>query len=485
MQIKEAMVQYKGRSDYRSTYMETDDHIQYHFLPGGKLSNGNIIVSTLLVEAIDPLVVASHIGVINDKGDIVIPCENKSIKPILDKALVVEKAQPTTESVLEAVRSRKDPLAATKLVTTPAMIKDKMNSLMGPSGRFVFNDQFSEATVCDLDGHNLLHDEYYSFIGISDGTLYFSKNVVGSEVLNYSLSQNNGKEENKEERPLNVADAILPPGAIDHAIVTPEPVVESIPSASEEKEINTPIPVVDLFHPVDSQKINTSSEFADKDLEDETKEDIFKGKEQESLEQDNEHEKSSFDVFPSPVIPEVAPNIDSSVAPVSIFSGSLPSEKKEESFSPLDIQNDTKSDVDEKSSDMKNPIIEEATSTLAKLIQQNREQQEQITSYERKLKKIITQSQKIAEENDSYREKFKEMESQNEQLKIENDSLQGTVDEQRKIISTQEQEIGSLKPQVEGKEELMKLLADAQVLLGGQEHDSENEIDSPTLARVA
>ena len=190
-------------------------------------------------------------------------------------------------------------------------------------------------------------------------------------------------------------------------------------------------------------------------------------------------------VIRAELFPEVAPNIDSSVAPVSIFSGSLPSEKKEESFSPLDIQNDTKSDVDEKSSDMKNPIIEEATSTLAKLIQQNREQQEQITSYERKLKKIITQSQKIAEENDSYREKFKEMESQNEQLKIENDSLQGTVDEQRKIISTQEQEIGSLKPQVEGKEELMKLLADAQVLLGGQEHDSENEIDSPTLARVA
>ena len=479
MQIKEAVVQYKERSDYRATYMEMDDHTQYYFLPGGKLSNGNIIVSTLLVEAIDPLVVASHVGVINEKGDVIIPCENKSIKPVLDKALVVERAQPITESVLEAVRNRKDPLFATKLVTTPAMIKDKMNSLMGQHGRFVFNDQFSEATVCDLDGHNLLNNEYYSFICISDEILYFSKNVAGSDVLNYSFSQDHAKEGSKEETPLNVADAILPPGAIDHAIVSPEPVVESIPSASEEKEVNTPIPVVDLFHPVDSQKINSSSEFADKELE-EVKEDDSKDEKQMTKEE--KHTEMPFDVFSSQVVaPEVPPAINSSVANASIFPENLSFEKKEDSS---DLNTEKNVDVDNKK-DMQPPIIEETTSTLAKLIQQNKAQQEKIVSYEQKLNKIITQSQKIAEENDSYRERFEEMENQNKQLKSENSSLQSTVDEQRKVISTQEQEIASLKPQVEGKDELMKLLADAQVLLGGQNYSEEQEVNSPIMARVA
>lgn len=188
MQIQKGLVKYKDRSDIVCTYGLTDDGKQYYFLDGNTIPNGYIIASTVLVEAIDPVVAASSIGVIDANGNVIIPFENKSIKLIAEGLLLVERANSTTPSVVEANQLRSDPLAATKLVTTPAAIKDKMNAKMGGEGRFVFNDQFSEATICDINGNNLINNEYFSFIAIKNtDTLYFSKNTVESEVVEYSL----------------------------------------------------------------------------------------------------------------------------------------------------------------------------------------------------------------------------------------------------------------------------------------------------------
>ena len=164
LHVQKGLVKYKDRSDIICTYGTTDDGKSYYFLDGEKLSNGNIIASSVLVEAIDPLAVASNVGVIDKDGNVVVAFENKSIKIVSDKILLVEKAQPTTQSVIDASFARKDPLAATKLVTTSAAIKDKMYTKMGSNGRFVFNDQFSEVAVCDLDGNNLFDDKYFSFV---------------------------------------------------------------------------------------------------------------------------------------------------------------------------------------------------------------------------------------------------------------------------------------------------------------------------------
>ena len=153
MQIQKGIVKYKDRSDIICTYGLTDDGKQYYFLDGNTTSNGNIVASTVLVEAIDPLVGASSVGLIDPNGNVVIPFENKSIKVINDDLLLVEKANSTTPSVVEAIQLRSDPLAATRLVTTPAAIKEKINAKMGSEGRFVFNDQFSEATICDVNGN--------------------------------------------------------------------------------------------------------------------------------------------------------------------------------------------------------------------------------------------------------------------------------------------------------------------------------------------
>ena len=76
MQVQRGLVKYKDRSDIICTYGVSDEGAQYYFLDDGKLDNDNIIVSTALVEAIDPVVVSSHVGVIDPNGAIVIPCEN-------------------------------------------------------------------------------------------------------------------------------------------------------------------------------------------------------------------------------------------------------------------------------------------------------------------------------------------------------------------------------------------------------------------------
>ena len=213
MQIQKGLVKYKDRSDIVCTYGTTDDGKTYYFLDGEKLSNGYIIASTALVEAIDPLAVASSIGVIDSEGKEVIPFVNKSIKSITDKILLVEVAHPTAQSVLDAIDLRKDPLAATKLVSTSATIKEKIYSKMGPTGKFVFNDQFSEAMICDLDGKNLMGDEKYSFIGVNDDTIFLSKNIIDSQLDEYAL-------EVKAEIPtsddnLNIQDALISKDVID------------------------------------------------------------------------------------------------------------------------------------------------------------------------------------------------------------------------------------------------------------------------------
>ena len=63
----------QDRSDILCTYGITDDGKTYYFLEGNNISNGNIVATTVLVEAIDPLVVSSSIGVIDPDGNVVIP----------------------------------------------------------------------------------------------------------------------------------------------------------------------------------------------------------------------------------------------------------------------------------------------------------------------------------------------------------------------------------------------------------------------------
>ena len=86
MKVQKGIVKYKVRSDIECLYGIMDDGSQYYFLDntGKTLSNGNIIASTALVEAIDPMYESKQIGLIDGQGNVVIPFENKSIKSVND-----------------------------------------------------------------------------------------------------------------------------------------------------------------------------------------------------------------------------------------------------------------------------------------------------------------------------------------------------------------------------------------------------------------
>lgn len=237
MKIQKGIVKYKDRNDIVCTYGVTADGKQYYFLDENdekKLANGGRIASTELVEAIDPMVKASHIGVVGADGHEIIPFVNKSIRPINDAILLVEVSKPVSPSVLEAISLKSDPLSAAKLVSTPAAIKEKLNSKMGSDGRYLINDQFSEATICDIDGNNLINNELYSFAGISNGKVYLSKNVADSEIKEFSLSpeQDEVVESSESASDIDVSSVNVEQKVIDQAM---DDAVSDVPPVVDEE----------------------------------------------------------------------------------------------------------------------------------------------------------------------------------------------------------------------------------------------------------
>ena len=86
MKIQKGIVKYKDRNDIVCTYGVADGGKQFYFLDETdvkKFANGNRIASTELVEAIDPMVKASHIGIVSSNGQEVIPFIYKSIRPVV------------------------------------------------------------------------------------------------------------------------------------------------------------------------------------------------------------------------------------------------------------------------------------------------------------------------------------------------------------------------------------------------------------------
>lgn len=422
MRIQKGQVKYKDRSDIICTYGINDDGKQYYFLDGEKLSNGNLVASTALVEAIDPLVVASNIGVISNDGEIVVPFENKAIKPILNNAILVEKAIPSTQSVIDAIGMRRDPLAATKLVTTPATIKEKMNAKMGFGGRFIFNDQFSEASVFDLDGKNLLDNQYYSFIGLNHNKLYMSKNVVDSEIVEYSFDGDKGDEKTKSDELLDVQDVKVPADVVDKAIKDSDKVID--------------------------KKDNKDNKFFNNDVEDENN-------------KDNENDEAKFATSQfHPVnlqVIEETPNEFNDALSIkekrveepnsnNKFIKNPDKETRVSLFEGLKLDGDNSGELNDDTN-----LIEDAASTISKLIKKNKEQREKIENYEDEVNDLILFK----------RQAF----SENQKLSKEADALKKRIEKLEAELVTKNEELEKLTAQVAGKDDLVKLLADAQNLL--------------------
>lgn len=590
MQIQKGLVKYKDRSDIVCTYGLTEEGRQYYFLDNTSMSNGNIIASTVLVEAIDPVVVASSVGVIDANGTVVIPFENRSIKPVMDGLLLIEVANSTTPSVVEANSLKSDPLAATKLVTTPATIKDKINAKMGAEGRFIFNDQFSEATICDYSGNNILDNQYFSFIAIKNNeTLYLSKNTVDSPVLEYSIpnrmfiAQNevpldvqntevtqetidgamNASEQQSVgfnadditekdfesvmdgapvEEPLPVDPSVVDPNAVpavpvENAEVPVEAPVEETEEPSEEgeepesvipaeisheetvapdvesaiavaeaneevpaeetsseevtnTEVNDDLPVepstvlpdeevqenVVVEEPVSEAPVEEApveetpveetpvEESVEETVDDKLMEFDF-AEDNTSLDFDNDFESNEVALPEEDVVSDFKSELFTDDLDSDIFADSTLQADK------IDI-NDSFNDFGYKMPGAKDSIIEDVASTMSNLIRQNKQQKQVIASYEEKMdqaaaayRKVVDKAKGQLRDVEVLKNKLKNYETIVTKLEAKLEVLENKVRDQDKVIASQARELDSLRPQVEGKEELVRILADAQSLL--------------------
>ena len=580
MQIQKGLVKYKDRSDIVCTYGLTEEGRQYYFLDNTSMSNGNIIASTVLVEAIDPVVVASSVGVIDANGTVVIPFENRSIKPVMDGLLLIEVANSTTPSVVEANSLKSDPLAATKLVTTPATIKDKINAKMGAEGRFIFNDQFSEATICDYSGNNILDNQYFSFIAIKNNeTLYLSKNTVDSPVLEYSIpnrmfiAQNevpldvqntevtqetidgamNASEQQSVgfnadditekdfesvmdgapvEEPLPVDPSVVDPNAVpavpvENAEVPVEAPVEETEEPSEEgeepesvipaeinheetvapdvesaiaaAEANEEVPTTEVNDdlPVEPSTVLPDEEVQENVVEEEpvseapveeapveetpveetpVEESVEETADDKLMEFDFAEDNTSLDFDNDFESNEVALPEEDVVSDFKsdLFTDDLDSDIFADSTLQADKidMNDSFNDFGYKMPGAKDSIIEDVASTMSNLIRQNKQQKQVIASYEEKMdqaaaayRKVVDKAKGQLRDVEVLKNKLKNYETIVTKLEAKLEVLENKVRDQDKVIASQARELDSLRPQVEGKEELVKILADAQSLL--------------------
>lgn len=453
MQIQKGQVKYKDRTDIICTYGVVDGK-QYYFLDGEKLGKGRIVASTVLVEAIDPLVLASNIGVLDEEGNVVIPFENKAVKPVADKAMIVEVAKPVTPSVIEAANLRRDPLAATRLVTTPAAIKEKVNAKMGVGGRFLFNDQFSEASVYDLDGNNLLDGKLYSFIGYNDGVLYLAGNTAETEVVTYSLNKEEVVvEEPKEEETLDVKDIEVSTEDIDKAlgdVVEEEKILHPIEFKDESPKLENSdfpdIPVEDT----EEEKVDEKDRYEDTNTK-EVSGMSFVPTIDEGISRDNHTEKEAVEEKNEEVV-----EIPTAVDKVSLFEHQAKhTERPNEEIATFENRGGHTFEKEEN-------IIEDTAEVMAGLIDQNKKQKDIIAEQERQIDSLLDFKRKAFEEN-------KTLVETNEALKkklrlLEKESLSN--DER---VTELEEELNELRMQVSGKDDLARLVADAKNLLGETE----------------
>ena len=96
-------------------------------------------------------------------------------------------------------------------------------------------------------------------------------------------------------------------------------------------------------------------------------------------------------------------------------------------------------------------LIEDAASTISKLIKKNKEQREKIENYEDEVNDLILFK----------RQAF----SENQKLSKEADALKKRIEKLEAELVTKNEELEKLTAQVAGKDDLVKLLADAQNLL--------------------
>ena len=486
MQVQKGLVKYKDRSDILCTYGITDDGKTYYFLEGNTIPNGNIVATTVLVEAIDPLVVSSSIGVIDPDGNVVIPFENKAVKPLSNDLLLVEKGTPVTDSVIEAVELRSDPSAASKLVSTPAAIKENMHIKMGDAGRFVFNDQFSEATICDINGNNLVNDELFSFIGLTDDRMFLSKNIVGSFIWEFDVANKKLDVMPEPEVEVKMGDGDASEFTVD---VSQIPTVEE--STEEVTEFGTEMMESNLeggFAPEDIDVVPTP------EVEAEPATDAV----EETTEMDTEPEtevttETVVEETTEVVVEETTETVVEETTE-AVAEDLFVMSPEEDIFADAKVHEDTIVPVSDESYDdftyfpehsSKDSLVQEVSATINELVKLNKSQRQKLISYEQKMDQMADanrkMTEKLREQTRDYEklrttaENFKtvvgKLEAKCEVLEGKNEALEAKAHDQERTIYRLTAENTSLREQNLNNEALAQVLAEARSALESDEDE--------------
>ena len=486
MQVQKGLVKYKDRSDILCTYGITDDGKTYYFLEGNTIPNGNIVATTVLVEAIDPLVVSSSIGVIDPDGNVVIPFENKAVKPLSNDLLLVEKGTPVTDNVIEAVELRSDPSAASKLVSTPAAIKENMHIKMGDAGRFVFNDQFSEATICDINGNNLVNDELFSFIGLTDDRMFLSKNIVGSFIWEFDVVNKKLDVMPEPEVEVKMGDGDASEFTVD---VSQIPTVEE--STEEVTEFGTEMMESNLeggFAPEDIDVVPTPEVEAEPATE----------TVEETTEMDTEPET---EVTTEAVVEETTVAVVEETTEIvveetteAVAEDLFVMSPEEDIFADAKVHEDTIVPVSDESYDdftyfpehsSKDSLVQEVSATINELVKLNKSQRQKLISYEQKMDQMADanrkMTEKLREQTRDYEklrttaENFKtvvgKLEAKCEVLEGKNEALEAKAHDQERTIYRLTAENTSLREQNLNNEALAQVLAEARSALESDEDE--------------
>ena len=486
MQVQKGLVKYKDRSDILCTYGITDDGKTYYFLEGNTIPNGNIVATTVLVEAIDPLVVSSSIGVIDPDGNVVIPFENKAVKPLSNDLLLVEKGTPVTDNVIEAVELRSDPSAASKLVSTPAAIKENMHIKMGDAGRFVFNDQFSEATICDINGNNLVNDELFSFIGLTDDRMFLSKNIVGSFIWEFDVANKKLDVMPEPEVEVKMGDGDASEFTVD---VSQIPTVEE--STEEVTEFGTEMMESNLeggFAPEDIDVVPTPEVEAEPATE----------AVEETTEMDTEPEtevttEAVVEETTEAVVEETSETVVEETTE-AVAEDLFVMSPEEDIFADAKVHEDTIVPVSDESYDdftyfpehsSKDSLVQEVSATINELVKLNKSQRQKLISYEQKMDQMADanrkMTEKLREQTRDYEklrttaENFKtvvgKLEAKCEVLEGKNEALEAKAHDQERTIYRLTAENTSLREQNLNNEALAQVLAEARSALESDEDE--------------
>lgn len=437
IQFNRGKVSYNGQTDIFCDYAvvtEADGNVtNYYFLNDRKLDNGLFIASTVLKEAIDASVPASSLGVIDKDGNVIIPFENKEIKSVEDKYLLVVRSMPRSQSVIDAVSSSKDPSAAERMVNANASIKEKLNKQMNNQGVFLFHNLLGEATMYEMDSkgiRNLFGGEYYSFIGMTQDDFYCSTNVAESSVIEVPRNAPIGFTNNE---PVNEVIPTIPTSQVVPEEETPKEEVAPIdvskvevPKAVIDQALESASDLSDEQSNLDTVEVNSVPALENNVLDTAPVENEVSNVEvppvenvvsnMEATPSENEVSETLSEVHPDSIIPPVASDVvDTPTDVVSVDEAIKPEENM--------VEEDTVAPVSEgeNSEDMDLDLNDDVSEVLETIEQNNRIYQDVINenkklhqSYEElrtQVEMLTKQNKNLRRQNMQYKEGFNHIKS--------------------------------------------------------------------------